>query len=47
MQAILLSSDQVEKVVIGMTGHLGLEDLDLGGGYLGNLGQFKHCLLSL
>ena len=39
MQAIGLSSDQMEKAVIGMTGHLGLEELDLGGGDLGYLGR--------
>ena len=38
MQVIGLSSDQMEKAVIGMTAHLGLEELDLGGGDLGNLG---------
>ena len=38
MQAIGLSSGQMEKAVIGMTGHLGLEELDLGGGDLGYLG---------
>ena len=39
MQAIGLSSDQMEKAVIGMTGHLGLKELDLGGGDLGYLGR--------
>ena len=37
MQAIGLSSDQMEKAVIGKTSHLGLEELDLGGGNLGSV----------
>ena len=46
VQAICLSSDQVEKVVIGMTGHLGFEEPDLGGGDLGNLGRCSIQTLS-
>ena len=46
MQAIGLSSGQMEKAVIGMTGHLGLEELDLGGGDLGYLGRCSIQTLS-
>ena len=46
MQAIGLSSGQMEKTVIGMTGHLGLEELDLGGGDLGYFGRCSIQTLS-
>ena len=46
IQAIGLSSDQVEKVVLGMTGYLGLEELDLGGGDHGHLNRCSIQTLS-
>ena len=46
MQAIGLSSDQMENAVIGMTAHLVLEELDLGGGDLGYIGRCSIQTLS-
>ena len=46
MQAICLSSDQVEMVVLGMTGYLGHEELDLGGGDHGHLNRCSIQSLS-
>ena len=46
MQAIGLSSDQMEKAVIGKTSDLGLEELDLGGGDLGYIGRCSIQTLS-
>ena len=37
---LLVCSDQVKKVAMGMKGYPGLNELDLGGGSFGHVGHF-------